>query len=50
MTKADIETKLKEKINMKVSYNSDLKEVSVVVRCGRKMIADCEFSLKDLNI
>lgn len=48
--KEEIETKLKEKINTRIFYNSNNQEVSVEIRCGRKLIADCEFLLKDLNI
>ena len=48
--KEEIEQKLKEKINTRISYNSDLKEVSVDIRCGRKLIASCEFLLKELDI
>lgn len=50
MTKADIEQKLKEKINTRIFYNSNNQEVSVEIRCDRKLIADCEFLLKELNI
>lgn len=48
--KEEIEQKLKEKINTRISYNSDLKEVGVDIRCGRKLIASCEFLLKELDI
>ena len=48
--KEEIEQKLKEKINTRISYNSDSKEVSVDIRCGRKLIASCEFLLKELDI
>lgn len=50
MTKVDIEQKLKEKINTRIYYNKSSQEVSVEIRCGRKVIADCEFLLKELNV
>lgn len=48
--KEEIEQKLKDKIKTKIFYNSNNQEVSIELRCGRNLIADCEFLLKDLNI